>query len=628
MLPCYAFSLRGICVRLIVSALLVLGVLAQANAVHAQTGGAAGTGGAGGAGGGGGAAGSTDKEPMPFVTKLQPTSVVTGSPVTVEGENLPLDPTKISVELAGFDLGNPVHVASDQKSFDFIVPRQATPIGSTVAAPLPIGRQLLVRVSVTLPKRTFEHMTTKPYDAGFLTITTDARPRLKLTGIEPMVVTPATPYLVLMGEGLGGEPSNYVLLRDGREIPLCWHEEKDCLGLRAKITSPYQLELSGFYDKDEKLIDEWREEHILGLRLGDTVSNLGAQKVRFIGCTPTQVQTWAVLVTLALLGLIVVIAFWGGGMQKIQSVGSHKARYVRAFLLDPETDTYSLSKFQFYAWSTAALIGYCYLTLSRALAQGKLDIMDIPENLPGIIAISAGTTVASMGIAATRGPKGAGPVHPSFSDLISTGGIVAPERFQFLLWTLVAIATFLFTVSNSDPALISDLPKIPTRLLWISGVSSMGYLGGKVARAPGPIIDQIIATTGSLKLSIMGRNLSNDATVEIAGISVAKFLDPNEHPEHRPTAVSPSDGDDTLNNTLELRLTKAPQEWVGKAALDVTVQNPDGQKAIWPVNLDEKQQAELKTLAETTANESKAPPKPTPPTQATPPQPTPDVPKS
>ena len=614
---CYPFSIRGRCVRLVLAALLLLGALVQAKTVHAQAGGAGGSGGAG-AGGGGGTAGSVDPEPMPFVTKLHPNSVVSGSSVTVEGENLPLDPTKISVELGGFDLGNPVHVAPDQKSFDFIVPRQARPSGSTAAAPLPIGRQLLVRVTITLPKRTFESMTTKPYEAGFLNITTEARPPLKLTGIEPAVVTPATPHLVLMGEGLGGDPSNYVLLRDGREIPLCWQDDKACTGLSAKITSPYQLELSGFYDKDEKLSDEWREEHVLGLRLGDAVSNLETKKVRFITCTPVQVQTWAILVTLALLGLIVIVAFWGGGMQKLQSVRTRPARYVRAFLLDPETDTYSLSKFQFYAWSTAALIGYCYLTLSRALAQGKLDIMDIPENLPGIIAISAGTTVASMGIAATRGPKGAGPVHPSFSDLISTGGIVAPERFQFFLWTLVAIATFLFTVSNSDPSIISDLPKIPPRLLWISGVSAMGYLGGKVARAPGPIIDQIIATTGSLKLSIMGRNLSGDATVEIAGISTAAFLDPTKHPEHRPEAASPSDDDNAGSNTLELLLKKAPVEWVGKATLDITVQNPDGQKATWPVSLDEKLQAELKTMAEATANESKVPPQGTPPIQVMP----------
>lgn len=441
--------------------------------------------------------------------------------------------------------------------------------------------------------------------APSLVVQDSASSALQLNGVEPVVVTPATPHLVLMGEGLGGEPTKYRLLRDGREIPLCWTDA--CQGLRARITSPHQLEINGFYDADGTLAAGWEAEHTLSLRLGDTVAKGPPLKVRFIGCTPSQVQTWAVLVSAALLGLILLIAFYGGGTEKIKSATGRSARYVRAFLLDPETDTYSLSKLQFYAWSTAALIGYCYLTLSRALAQGKLDIMDIPENLPGIIAISAGTTIVSMGIASARGPKGAGPIHPSFSDLISTGGIVSPERFQFLLWTFVAIGTFLFTVWNSDPALISDLPKIPPRLLWISGVSAAGYLGGKMARAPGPIIDQIVATVGSLQLSIMGRNLSGEATVELAGTSVAEFLDLTRHPDRRPTAVPAKEDDGTLSNTLEIYLIAAPPEWVGKTTLDVTVQNPDGQKATWPVSLDGAAQAQLAALAALKGAASAAP---------------------
>ncbi|HEY0464248.1 MAG TPA: hypothetical protein VGC79_08570 [Polyangiaceae bacterium] len=580
---CNGITLRAACTRLFLGMLLVLAGLARpalARAAIADAGPDAET--------------PTDSDPPPAVTSLETTeSVVHGSLITVKGDHLPLDPKKISLDLDGFDLGHPLRIASDRKSFSFILPQRAKRKG--VDSPLPIGRQVLLRLTIALEATKYEGMATQPYEAGFLSIASDARPALKLTGIEPLVVTPATPHLVLMGEGLGGEATNYVLLRDGREIPLCWTDA--CQGLHARITSPYQLEVDGFYDAQGKLADEWREEHTLSLRLGDTVASGSPLKIRFITCTPSQVQTWSVLVSMALLGLILLIAFYGGGMQRIKSATGRSARYVRAFLLDPETDTYSLSKLQFYAWSTAALIGYCYLTLSRALAQGKLDIMDIPENLPGIIGISAGTTIASMGISSARGPKGAGPVHPSFSDLISTGGIVAPERFQFLLWTFVAIGTFLFTVSRADPAVISDLPAIPSRLLWISGVSSAGYLGGKVARAPGPIIDQIIATVGSLQLSIMGRNLSGDATVEIAGTSVAEFLDVAVHPDRRPKAVPSNDDDGSLSNTLELWLVSAPPEWVGKATLDVTVQNPDGQKATWPVTLDDAAQAQVLALA-------------------------------
>lgn len=42
---------------------------------------------------------------------------------------------------------------------------------------------------------------------------------------------------------------------------------------------------------------------------------------------------------------------------------------LQVLFLEPETDTYSLSKFQFYVWTTAALFGYCYLVISRILVQ-------------------------------------------------------------------------------------------------------------------------------------------------------------------------------------------------------------------------------------------------------------------
>jgi hypothetical protein len=79
-----------------------------------------------------------------------------------------------------------------------------------------------------------------------------------------------------------------------------------------------------------------------------------------------------------------------------------------------------------------------------------------------------------------RGAKGAGPIQPSVADFVATGGLVAAERFQFFIWTLVGVFTFLFLVVFSDPANVSDLPRIPDGFLALMGVSSFGYLGGKL----------------------------------------------------------------------------------------------------------------------------------------------------
>jgi len=129
------------------------------------------------------------------------------------------------------------------------------------------------------------------------------------------------------------------------------------------------------------------------------------------------------------------------------------------------------------------------------------------------------------------------------------------------------------------------LPAIPDRLLQLSGVSAAAYLGGKVVRSPGPIIDEIVATVGSLDLVIMGRNLSANAGVLIHGISVSPFLDPAKHPNLRPIAVNP-DAASGFSNTLSLSLIACPPEWLGQDSLEITVTNPDGQGSVWTVKLD------------------------------------------
>ena len=120
---------------------------------------------------------------------------------------------------------------------------------------------------------------------------------------------------------------------------------------------------------------------------------------------------------------------------------------VGAFFLDRQSNSYSLSKFQVIAWTSVAVFGYVYLFLCRVFIQWKFGLPPIPDGLPTLLGISAGTTVAAIGITANRGSKGAGPMHPSFADFISTGGLVAGERFQFFIWTLVGCGGFLGVIS-------------------------------------------------------------------------------------------------------------------------------------------------------------------------------------
>ena len=152
-----------------------------------------------------------------------------------------------------------------------------------------------------------------------------------------------------------------------------------------------------------------------------------------------------------LAALVYIPVTWRLGRYQI---GTRRYRPWSIFLLDQETDTLSLSKFQLYAWTGVAVFGYTYLTVARSLIQGVFEFAPIPEGLPGILAVSGGTAALAAGINNVRGPKGAGEEQPSFADLITTGGVVVAERFQFLVWTVLGALAFLFLVVFSDPATI------------------------------------------------------------------------------------------------------------------------------------------------------------------------------
>jgi hypothetical protein len=189
-----------------------------------------------------------------------------------------------------------------------------------------------------------------------------------------------------------------------------------------------------------------------------------------------------------------------------------------AFFIDKQTNSYSLSKFQFLSFSSVFVFGYLYVFLCRWLVQWQFALPDVPSSFTGILAISAGTTLAAASATAARGSKGSGPMLPSAADFICSGGQVIPERFQFFVWTLVACLGFLALLVSQDPSTIDGFPSFPQGLLYVMGVSAGGYLGGKLARPSGPVIRNIALATGNAGsppgvrtvITIQGENLSKE----------------------------------------------------------------------------------------------------------------------
>jgi hypothetical protein len=298
-----------------------------------------------------------------------------------------------------------------------------------------------------------------------------------------------------------------------------------------------------------------------------------ASKTERLVLSPVKRSTPAAMAFLALAGLVVVV--YALARRKAQQYKPAGKAYgtLEYLFIDPETNTYSLSRLQLILWTAASVVAYIYLGASQFLVQWNWGLPTVPEGLPTLLGLSAGTSALAIGASAIGRRKGAGPVHPQVGDFITTGGVFAPERLQFLLWTMIGVTAFVSATLIQDPATVSELPKIPDNFLPLMGVSSLGYLAGKYVRKSGPAIRQVepsppFAAQGQPlpPIRIIGDQLSPQAQVLVYGSLVPA------------SAVKPAPGEPEDEFVHELIVTPTTIDPV-KGAAPVKLINPDGQSA-------------------------------------------------
>lgn len=408
-----------------------------------------------------------------------------GQSVTIGGEQIPLKNVKAHLTTDNAD-AKPVFdldatVNSDCKSLTFSadVPRQDYLVSVTIGDnKLPFSTRLRV-----LP---------------------DSDAQVKLTAIHPLTQYPSSTHgdydLVFIGENFDRHAEDnsievadrgpesvifagkYPSCKEAFEAQPAGSPRKPCLEV-PKGLETRELELVGFHP------DKYSGPVKMLVRVGKNVSDPVTATMSRISSTAALLLT--LLVFFVLAWIIVRLVSQG---VKDYRIGAKSYGPFYGFFLDKETNSFSLSKFQLLAWTAVSTFGYIYLFVCRMMVQWDFSFPPIPDNLPQLLAISAGTTVAATGITSTVGTKGAGDVSPSFSDFISTGGLVVGERFQFFVWTLVGCLGFLSLLMLKNPATINELPRVPDGFLYLMGVSSAGYLGGKVVRKPGPVIKLVAVT--------------------------------------------------------------------------------------------------------------------------------------
>lgn len=379
--------------------------------------------------------------------------------------------------------------------------------------------------------------------------------------------------LVVVGDGFSPYPEENSLVFVTRDSPLPCFEGT---ALPRGCNSEFHRELTNgnhelrFTGIPTNFQGHWPIRIRVGNKLSD--NQVEATFSQFSSALPTWIASLVVASLIAMTLFLVASA-----VKQLQ--GSTKTNFLSALFIDPQTQTYSLSMFQFYVWTFAAIFGYAFLTSARSLIQGRFEFSDIPDGLPGILLASAGTAVLSTGITANKGTKGAGDPHPTLGDFITSGGTISADRLQFFVWTLVGVASFILLILRSDPGTITNLPKIPTGFLELMGISSMGYLGGKLARKPGPTIDDIVATVGGLNLGIFGAGLSGFATFQIDDVDLPTERIAN--PDHRATIKTPDETAGTgFARTLEIKIDEPDAKWLTPDEHRLTITNPDSQRAV------------------------------------------------
>ncbi len=412
----------------------------------------------------------------------------------------------------------------------------------------------------------------------------------KIDSVSPQVIFPDKNggySFQVIGSGFSPTgPDNHLIIshsnqQDGfdpmAEIELCWQ------GYPCKNPS---LPVAIFKSTRQLNFENIRINHYgeLGvqIRVGEKRSD-PAYPIKL-----SRVRPWIPLLLAAVIAAVLVgIVFWFGmKVLKKDTLG--------AMLLDQDTNTYSLSRFQFYLWTLAAVFSYTFFFVSLNFVQGRLEFVDVPNGLPGIVLISASTSVFALGISNTKGGKGSGQVDPSFADFFSSGGYIVPERLQFFVWTVLGVGVYLVVVIFQNPAEIKGLPTIPDGFLQLSGISSLGYLGGKLARKPGPAITSIAnvsydSSSQALVLDVQGSNLSEDATFKIEKNGGQYMLSPRDVSIRTNIKIKQADATDPkLASVLGLEIASPQNDWpkikmpAGKdEPYELTIYNPDGQFAVW-----------------------------------------------
>jgi hypothetical protein len=139
---------------------------------------------------------------------------------------------------------------------------------------------------------------------------------------------------------------------------------------------------------------------------------------------------------------------------------------------------FNLAKVQFGVWTVIISSVYIYLSLCK----GDCAAGNINQTALVLMGIFAGTTVASSiidknEINDSRPRFQNSPSQGFFIDILSDNNGISISRFQNFVWTIIAMAVYLYKVSIITTG--CELPELSDTILALTGISSATFVALK-----------------------------------------------------------------------------------------------------------------------------------------------------
>jgi IPT/TIG domain len=286
----------------------------------------------------------------------------------------------------------------------------------------------------------------------------------------------------------------------------------------AKVPDKQEYQLR-FMTEERRLLDNiWLKRSVpINIIVNDQPSN-------YMTFTLVTVNWEYKIAFLTMLLLIVLLVFQAFAIKKIN--------FLKSVVLDPKTNTYSLSRCQAFVWTLVLIGSYFYLAVGKSLIFGKGEIPDFNASLLVLMGISYGGSLAAEQLNRVFPKKELTPPPPRLINLISEGGEVSLPRLQLVGFTVTAIVIYLYNLSGAD-FLSKGLPDIPPTLLGLLGISQGGYLGGKVVggrMSVNYILPRRLLINKDVELSIIGSGFDDKTKILVQ--DYPELLDPERHNEN------------------------------------------------------------------------------------------------